>query len=280
MTSSITHTGEALFLIFYGLITGLIVIGYRFFLSHDPTTKLPAVAVPSELDPYEIAYLCGGERQVLELAGFSLLQKGYLEIDRGKLQRAESSLESPQLKPIEHKALEWFFHSRRVEGFGFIYADELQANVRQDFEGYRQWLRNEKLLFLEQDRTTALKVAACGAGIIVILGGYELIESLPQGYPYWGILEFIAFVGISWLVYGFQRSQKRLSERGKKYVKHLQECFDLSKLDDVTHPSAEHTNMLMMKIALSGLKVLQKTPYEDYPKLFIHPVVYSTSYYG
>lgn len=125
MISSITQTDEALFLVFYGLIAGLIVIGYRFFLTHDPTIKLPAIAVPSELDPYEIAYLCGGERRVLELAGFGLLQKGYLEIDDDRLQRSETSPDLTQLKPIERKILEWFSQGRRVKGFGFIYANDL-----------------------------------------------------------------------------------------------------------------------------------------------------------
>lgn len=269
---------EAFFLVFYGFITGLIVISYGFFLRHDPTTKLSAAAVSSKLDPYEIAYLCGGERQVLELVGFSLFQKGYLEIDGDRLQRSDNSLDLAQLEPIEQEVLEWFSQGRRVEGFGFIYADDLQTNVRQDFDGYRQWLRNEKLLLIEKDRTTALKVGACGVGAIIVIGGYKLIDSLPQGYPYWGVLEFIAFVSISWLIYMFQKPGQRLSQRGKQYLKSLQERFELSKLDATVHPSAEYTDVLMMKIALSGLKILQKTPYEDYSKLFVAPIVYSSSY--
>src|SRR5438132_9961841 len=56
-----------------------------------PATKRPpgsrVEAAPSDLkpfDPYEVAYLRGGEREVVKLCLFDLLQRGYLEVRETK----------------------------------------------------------------------------------------------------------------------------------------------------------------------------------------------------
>ena len=57
------------FLLFYGAIIA-IALGFCWWRlqAADPTASLPNLALSSEPDAFEIAYLRGGEREVIRLA--------------------------------------------------------------------------------------------------------------------------------------------------------------------------------------------------------------------
>ena len=69
------------FLLFYATsIVVLIVARYRSIRAVDRTRDLEPMEIPAKLDPYEIAYLRGGENEVIRVAIASMIQRGLLQI--------------------------------------------------------------------------------------------------------------------------------------------------------------------------------------------------------
>ncbi len=69
------------FLAFYAVVIGVVIVGcYRSVRSVDRTGDFEPPPLPAKIDPYEIAYLRGGENEVTRVALASLIQRGLLKI--------------------------------------------------------------------------------------------------------------------------------------------------------------------------------------------------------
>ena len=69
------------FLVFYATVIGVVIVAcYRSVRAVDRTLDLGLPEIPAKLDPYEIAYLRGGENEVTRVAIASLIQRGLLQI--------------------------------------------------------------------------------------------------------------------------------------------------------------------------------------------------------
>jgi uncharacterized protein (TIGR04222 family) len=70
------------FLAFYALVTFLVICFLRYksgrLINTEEATGDPQI--PLQPDPFEIAYLKGGEKQVLLLTVYSLIHRGYLSV--------------------------------------------------------------------------------------------------------------------------------------------------------------------------------------------------------
>lgn len=92
-----TISGPAL-LVGYVLLVAATLLFLRWKLAQlDRTDELPISDVPSEPDPYELAYLRGGIREVARLAMLSLVERGYLHVDRSD--RGKARLEQVRPRP-------------------------------------------------------------------------------------------------------------------------------------------------------------------------------------
>src|SRR5690606_29739233 len=81
----------------------------------DKTNRLPVPAIPPQIDPFEIAFLRGGENELARSVIFSLVHKGFLEIvnsDGGSIRRVEGAKDPGSPSAIENIALEWVGQSR------------------------------------------------------------------------------------------------------------------------------------------------------------------------
>ena len=103
------------FLLFYaGTIVTLVVACYRSVRGVDRTIELELPKITSKVDPYEVAYLRGGENEVARVAIASLIQRGLLQITAGKrLQATTKQIDrrraplSGELTPIEARVMKW-----------------------------------------------------------------------------------------------------------------------------------------------------------------------------
>jgi hypothetical protein len=97
------------FLLFYGgvIVLTLVVCWWRLHQS-DPTALLPPLQVPSDPDPYEIAYLRGGEHEVTRVVIFNLIQQGYLWKDGDTIRPEPNCPDVRHLSEIERKVFGWF----------------------------------------------------------------------------------------------------------------------------------------------------------------------------
>src|SRR6516164_5428580 len=103
------------FLLFYAMtIVAIVAACYSSIRRADRTKDLELPPIRGKVDPYEIAYLRGGENEVTRVAIASLIQRGLLQIiekkerlsttkqiDRGRKQAYG------ELSPVETTVFEW-----------------------------------------------------------------------------------------------------------------------------------------------------------------------------
>ncbi|MEK6234840.1 MAG: TIGR04222 domain-containing membrane protein, partial [Planctomycetales bacterium] len=99
------------FLVFYGVVISFTLCGcWCWRIRWDSPTDAPLPPIPKAPDPYAVAYLRGGEREVARLAIFHLLQHGFLGLTepaaglRKIAQSSKSSAEPPD-DPWERRVL-------------------------------------------------------------------------------------------------------------------------------------------------------------------------------
>jgi uncharacterized protein (TIGR04222 family) len=179
MKNPITELTGPEFLVFYAVV---IAATFAFCWLRrrrgDHTKSVPPATVPDRIDPYEIAYLRGGEIEVARVAVVRLTEMGYLV--REEKRRLRQADQTPgNLSDLERCVYDWFGAGRKV--------NELSANA-----GLMQRLKAHTLQF-EEDlqagnfltsdaaRSSAWTTAAIGIAIVGLTGGSRLIVGLARG---------------------------------------------------------------------------------------------------
>lgn len=193
------------FLVFYALaIAAVIVACYRSVRSVDRTEGLEIPRIPAKLDPYEIAYLRGGENEIVRVAVASLIQRGLLrvveektwlskskKIDRGRRPgRAE-------LSPIEGAVLKW-------QGFpatphSLFAPAGVPPLLEASTTSYEAKCAEKNLLAPDEMRDVGWRLFWIGSTIIVGLGGYKLAVALVKGHTNVMLLGILGVLGVVFL---------------------------------------------------------------------------------
>lgn len=67
------------FLVLYACVIGAtLAICWVWVQSLDKTSNLPPLPIPKSVNAYQIAFLRGGENELLRIMIFDLIQRGYL----------------------------------------------------------------------------------------------------------------------------------------------------------------------------------------------------------
>ncbi|HVF29250.1 MAG TPA: TIGR04222 domain-containing membrane protein [Pyrinomonadaceae bacterium] len=277
MNNTIADMYGPYFLILYACVIVLTLTGCWWTLRLlDWTKSLPLLSVPSNPDPYEIAYLRGGENELIRSVIFSLVQRGYLRVSH----QASGSLISPasqvfeqhNLTPLERRVSDWFTTSHKVESI--FRPSALPTQIKPFSTTYEQRLRRENMLTPTELRGTAAAVLFVGALVITALGGYKLFTALSEGRTN---VAFLVMMGVISLVILFKICRPpRLSRRGRTYLKKLQLAFERLKTRGVgatqafgspaTFAAADPTALLV--VGLFGVSALSGTAYDDYHQAF------------
>jgi uncharacterized protein (TIGR04222 family) len=234
-------------------------------LLQDTTDKLPAFTICDRPDPYQIAYMIAGEKEILKLVCFGLIQRGCLEVNRHLLKQVKGYSDVSELNELEIKLFDWFADSHT--GNELFCRSSLLSYVTEKYVEYEQWLQEEQLVSSQQTKEKASKMSAIGSFIIIGLGGYKLISTLLQEHHKVLFLILMGIWGTAWLLVTCQKYYRRLTKRGQNYFYRLQNTFKNLKAEFQTPPTQVEYNLLLL-ISIFGLKVLAKTPYENYLQLF------------
>ena len=266
------------FLLFYAVVVALVLASaWLLMRAQDWTGRMPLPPVPAEPDPYEIAYLRGGEMEVAETAIFSLMQRGYLQAterpDGTSFERTPEAAQAERLPQLERRVLEWFSTPRRR---GEIFEPlGLRYEVRGGCVQYEQKLRREHLLTPQHMEKISRLVWLSGAFVIAGLGGYKLIIALSRGRFNVVFLIIMCLVALALLRAVSRLPKSRLSRRGRQYLDRLQMAF--AQLRDryrqppqltETQPArfANSFDPTLMLVGAFGVASLAGTPYEDYSR--------------
>ncbi|HCF25684.1 MAG TPA: TIGR04222 domain-containing membrane protein [Cyanobacteria bacterium UBA11049] len=261
------------FLILYGVVILMTLVACWWSVK-DPTKNLPLPLIPANPDPYEIAYLRGGERQVMQLVVFDLIGRGYLQVEGKSIERSLVHPDEEKLKPIEREVFDWLSSPLKANQIMSQYA--LLTDIKQHCQVYQQKLQNRQLLYLSEWQTQAQQVGLIGGTIILGLGGYKLLAALINGHHNVAFLIIMAVFSAIALRFIAFNSPPHLSSCGKCYLQRLQEAFEQlkQKAKDGIPASMRDYHLL---VALFGVSALAGTPYDDYSQMFVSRSSYSSS---
>lgn len=252
------------FLLLYGVVIAIILGACCLMVSvADSSKNLPLPSVPTDLDPYEIAYLRGAEKKITQLAVFNLIQRRYLRLNKERIERSPNHPNIEKLSPLEQEIFAWFTKARTAAEVEF----SLPSNIQQHCQVYKQILQNQQLLYLPEWRTVAQQVSLIGGAIILSLGGYKFLVALINGHhnaTFLISMTVFAFIMLRVICY----SPPRLSYLGQKYLQYLQDVFEQfkQKSKNGIPPLRSEYDLL---VALFGVNALIDTPYDSYRKMFI-----------
>ncbi|BAY61831.1 hypothetical protein NIES22_18980 [Calothrix brevissima NIES-22] len=246
------------FLLLYGSVIVLITIVCGWFVQ-DPTKNQSLPLIPSQPDPYEIAYLRSGAVEVVKVAILNLIQRDYLQVSEQLISRTAKDNLS-ELQPIEREVLASFSSNPGTKSL-----ESIAAKVQSYCQIYEEQLDNEQLLYAQQWQAANIKVGLIAATIIFSLGGYKLLIALGKGRHNVWFLIVMAVLSIMFIIWLASR-RSRLSHRGQAYLQQLQQTFAESKTKlKFTFPSVFDYNLV---VALFGVEALAGTTYDSYYKIF------------
>jgi uncharacterized protein (TIGR04222 family) len=269
------------FLVFYGGIIVVTLAACWWSINRrDPSSSLPPLQVPVEPDPYEIAYLRGGENEVMGSAIFNLIQRGYLQVGSQHVKDEPRKFwqEAKLSKPIEHapdhpdprhlsalgrSIFEWFATPRTAQE---IFQSELAAKIQTHCAAYKQRLEHERLLMPSEWKKTTESITIFCALIIVGLGAYKLIIALEKGRYNVGFLIMMGVVAMVILL-RIVGKPLHLSSRGKAYLERLQKAFEKLKTQSSKVTDAADQSLLLL-VGLFGVGALAGTAYDSYQRIF------------
>ena len=214
------------FLLLYGTTIVLAAITFKVYKTNlDWTSKLQLPLVPQNPNPFEIAYLRGGENEFARSLVFALVQKGFLEISHeGKKSYIRITASQPNwttLSPIERSVLPWFQTTRETkEVFTSFGVTEI---LKPYSSTYEQQLKRHNFLTPNDVVTKTRLISFLAWGAMTLLGSYKLLAAIQHGRKNFGFL--IVFIVISTIIFYLLSKTSRLSELGKGYVERIQQAF-------------------------------------------------------
>lgn len=264
IANPIANMHGPLFLLFYAFVIGVTLLVCRLSLQRDREANLPLPLIPTNPDPLEIAYLRGGENEVTRLVVLDLIQRGYLEIDKQNIKQSINRPNRNILTPLEDDVFNQFSSPRKADQ---IFVSSLSIKVKEHCAFYEERLKNEQLLSSEKAKKVAAQVAWKGGLIIFSLGSYKLIIALANGH--FNVMFLIIMGLISLSILTNVCKVPRLSDRGKAYLKALQQTFEQLKKQVSNHTdNSGDLNNILLPVAVFGVSILAASPFAEYEKLF------------
>lgn len=202
------------FLLFYLIFAGVVIAGLAFWRRR---AELSAGAPRLDLsDPYLIAYLRGGEAEVLRVATVSLIDRGLLVRNGRQLQRAENASPDSVRRPVEQALLKKYARGGEVS---WMFEDDGLSTACQAYEAT---LRQARLLpdeYVNQARLVRLVVACF---LLSGVGFTKVLIALDAGRTNVG---FLIILTIAAIVVAAAISFPRLTESGKAMIEDVQRLY-------------------------------------------------------
>ena len=259
------------FLIVYALFVVGSVIGLFYFRSSmDKSDGLATPSIPTNPDPFEIAYLRGGINELARTVIFSLREKGLVEIWTIKKQtrlHLTSEIQSVSLSPIEQRAVEWLYGGRAVkETFGN--GESLTTALAVHGYAYQRKLESAQLL-IPADIVNSLRTAKWVA--ILFIGGigafavFQGVGAADSSAVLFGVFGTAGIIGSY-----FAGRAPRISILGKRFLDRLRDVFGRFHRSSATDIEVQSLtpNPLLLSVGIFGGVALAGMPYADYEDAF------------
>jgi uncharacterized protein (TIGR04222 family) len=218
-------------------------------------------ALPPISDPYAIAYLRGGQKAMLEVAAFSLVDRGLLNVEDGTLRTTGRSNHDARLAtdPLDRQIL-LFFQSKATAVS--MYRDAKFKSVSSAIE--ERLLRDGLLPNLE---TMEARSMDFGLAVLLLVGiaAIKVIIALERGRSNIGFLIIFAVIAC---VFTYKVCCPRITLRGKQWLEDLRTLMVplRSRLGSVSNQLGWKETAMVA--AVYGLSALPANAYPFIGKMF------------
>jgi uncharacterized protein (TIGR04222 family) len=258
------------FLIGYVLLVVATLLFLRRRLAQlDHTDELSVPEIPFEPEPYAVAYLRRGVREVARLAMLSLVEQGYLVVDRSdkskpRLMQVPRQPDLAGLDRIERRIYDRCLKSCTPREVATD--SKLNSEIEDLYRCVRERFEAEHLLTPKQLGPVAWQLWLGGASILLGVGLVRLNTGLAANRPV-GLLIIAMIVAV---VAAFAVCRwPRLSKRGRAYLQRLRLAFEHLQLQQKTaDASGSISPGLLLLVSLFGFGALANTTYAAYTDLF------------
>jgi uncharacterized protein (TIGR04222 family) len=267
--------GPSFLLLYIVTIAAALMLGKNFIRSADTTDREPSMPPPSKPDPYELAYLRGGEQEVIRLTVFRLVQTGRLTLadaKSGKIARADGPAHLSEMSDMERTVYKALDNPETVRGI----CRRIFPKFMKDCAPLERHLRERRLLVDQSVIESVYRVRKVVLAVILGLGGYKLAVALSRGRANVLFLIILAVVGCILTIRKLKAP--RLSRRGEDYLKQLQAGLEDEK-NAIGADSQSEGSDLTLFVALFGFGVLAGTPFAGYMDI-LPPAVASADKIG
>ncbi|MFN7732370.1 MAG: TIGR04222 domain-containing membrane protein [Pirellula sp.] len=222
-----------IFLMLYIAVVSAAAVALRWMVVRgDLSRGLPPLPLPSKIDPFQIAFLRGGENEVLRAAMVDLVERGWIEPEPPPqpTSRWSRNATSPArwrsaMAPNESRPTS-AIHSFVLEHFQIpATADSLfkSSNIQRldpEFDAWRRWSEKETLLTDSNLRSSAVALGVMGLLLLEAFGAWKLVAAAMHHRSNIGFL--IALMGITPFVLLATCRVSRLTRRGKDFLRDVQ----------------------------------------------------------
>jgi len=259
------------FLAFYFMAFCMaLAVCWLFRSSLDPTLESTPLPVPVDPDPYQIAYLRGGEGEVLRLATVDLYQRDLLTNAKSGLfsanrLQAKVAVVPQDLNVFQRELLDYYREPRLP---GDMYRAHLRPRLAAHFATWDAWIDAEQLQYPATARATFRLVKWVALAGFLLLGGYKFVAAISSSRPNVGFLiMMIVAGGIAIQVWA---KLPRFTTRGRRYIDDLQTAYASYKNPSWDTPALANSSpsnvqpaaysLPVMAVGLFGVAVLQHSP--------------------
>lgn len=202
------------FLLFYIIFAGVVIGGLVFWRRRAELS--PSAPKLDLSDPYLIAYLRGGEAEVLRVATVALIDRGLLVRVGKQIQRAENASPDSVRRPVEQALLKKYARSGEVS---WMFEDD---GLMTTCESYGATLKRARLLPDESVNQARLVRLVIACFVLSGVGFTKVMIALDAGRTNVGflIVLMIAAIAISASI-----SFPRLTESGKAMIADVKSLY-------------------------------------------------------
>jgi uncharacterized protein (TIGR04222 family) len=202
------------FLLFYTVFAAAVVAGVVFWRRRaELSSSSPRIDLS---DPYLIAYLRGGEREVLRVATVTLIDRGLLNRNGSHIWRAENASPDSVRRPVEQALLMKYARGGEVS---WMFEDD---GLSKACEPYGHTLRRARLLPDESVNQARLVRLVIASFVLTGVGFTKVFIALDAGRTNVGFLIVLIIVSV---VIAAAVSFPRLTESGRTTIEDVQSLY-------------------------------------------------------
>jgi uncharacterized protein (TIGR04222 family) len=268
--------GPAFLGLFGALLVGAVVILRIMAARIEEGEDSRPLPIPSDIDPYQIAFLRGGDAEVIRTALVDLVEQGRIvRVEKtwmGKIlansqiqwKVADATDTGADLSPIQRTLLQAFTIPRDPES---MFQPDIRSKVHEHTKPLRDWVAQENLEVDPEGRSQMTKLLIV---CLVGLGGLGLYK-LAAAYmnQRTNVIFLIGMMLFGVIILFACGRHRKLTLRGQRFLRDLQTAFGSIQSLKVAQQNPANTpygignaSMPLMAMGIFGVTALQGSDYD------------------